>query len=532
MKRLIHHLPLIPRPTLLLPSLALKTVTSKSGKGVYASSDMLFKGAIFGRDSLEVADDLMSVRPRLVQRILLTLAGLQGLQSDLQTEEERGKIIHEYRTTIVDGKPLDPLSHHIFTELAKRWGGDLHTMAYYGSIDATPQFLRVIGHYCRQHGHQILQRTIKRRDGHIVPLHDTVSLAADWLIAKLATSTSGLLEYRTQNPHGIENQAWKDSREFYVHTNGKLANHKRPIASIEVQGLAYDALEEAALLLPERADMLRAAAQKLRDRTIKLLWMPREKYFALGIDYSAKNVLRRIETVTANPAELLDTCFFDFLPANQREQYVSAIVKRIMSGDFLTDAGIRSRGLSADALIKFWDYHGSFTSWPKETYDIAKGLRRQGLPKLAEQLENRILNVVHKSKNYPEFVYVDERGRVMTGPPNPRTHGELSLVIESTNRPESIQAWTVSAVLAIGASRQKRRHIHQVDWQIHLEQAVLEQIPLVQVLKGAKELTARYPDYPYRLAYVDKEVSGNFLHDDIARSHDTTSKTPGSALGE
>jgi hypothetical protein len=60
------------------PVLALRTVTSKNGLGVYASSDRLFRGAVFGRDSLEVAEDLMYLRPKLVERILLTLGSLQG----------------------------------------------------------------------------------------------------------------------------------------------------------------------------------------------------------------------------------------------------------------------------------------------------------------------------------------------------------------------------------------------------------------------------------------------------------------------
>src|SRR5205823_12334056 len=73
--------------------------------------------------------------------------------------------------------------------------------------------------------------------------------------------SSDLLEYRARNPHGIENQVWKDSREFYVHESGEPANHKLPIASIEVQGLAYDALMHASRLLPGKKDELLARAR-------------------------------------------------------------------------------------------------------------------------------------------------------------------------------------------------------------------------------------------------------------------------------
>src|SRR5205085_2432056 len=132
--------------------------------------------------------------------------------------------------------------------------------------------------------------------------------------------------------------------------------------------------------------------------------------------------------------------------------YIIAIVKHMMGSNFLTDAGIRSRSLAAAHLVKFWDYHGSFVSWPKETYDIAKGLRRQGFPLLANQLENRLLNVYLKIRKYPEFVYVDGHGRVLASSSGPTHHGEFTL-IDGPNTPESVQAWTVSAIIAILNSR-------------------------------------------------------------------------------
>src|SRR3989344_6903040 len=99
---------LIRKPKLLKPPiLALRTVVSKSDKGVYASSDRLFKGAVFGRDSLVVAEDLMTLRPQLAKRILLALAALQGVKHHSANEEEPGKIIHEYRSQMVDGRHLN-----------------------------------------------------------------------------------------------------------------------------------------------------------------------------------------------------------------------------------------------------------------------------------------------------------------------------------------------------------------------------------------------------------------------------------------
>jgi len=486
---------------MLTPLKALRGVTSSSDKGVYASSGTLFKGAVFGRDSLEVAEDLLNIKPHLVHHILITLASLQGLHSSDISEEEHGRIIHEYRSTLTDGKHLDEISQRIFNELSSRWGGNNKEMAYYGSIDATPQFVRVVGMYCKLMGNSIMDQPVTRRDGRVVPFSHSVSFALDWVADKLADSSSGLLEYHSRNVKGIENQAWKDSREFYVHENGELANRDEPIASIEVQGLAFDALIYGAKLFPSRAKELKNEAKKLQNRTFELLWIPDEQYLALGVDHSPKGLIRPIKTITANPAELLNTSIFDNLPGKSKKQYLYAIVQQIMNTDFLTDGGVRSRSLKDSNLIKFWDYHGSFTSWPKETYDIAKGLRRQGFPKLAEQLENRILNVVHKSRSYPEFIYVNLAGKIMIGDPITKTHGELSL-IKSTNKPETIQAWTVAAIIAIDHSRNKdviNPIKRQKFWQKRLENKILSDIPDIQPLMNPEQLDAVYPDYQYKL---------------------------------
>lgn len=493
---------LIKKPKLLLaPPLALRTLISKSGKGIYASSDNLFKGAVFGRDSLVVAEDLMMLKPHLATKILVTLASLQGVKHRSANEEEPGKIIHEYRTEIVDGKHLSGQPLRIFNELNKRWGGTQSGLIYYGSVDSTPHFIRTLGIYCQMHGSGILNRKIFRYDGSEAIMQDVLLAAVDWLEAKLAHSKSGLIEYRAHSPNGIENQAWKDSKEFYVHENGRFVNHDRPVASIEVQGLAYDALEAASVFIPDRAPVFKRLAAKLRDDTIELLWQPKRNYFALGIDFDQEGKLRVINTATANPASLLNSSFFDDLDAELKQKYVSEIIRNIMGTEFLTDAGIRSRALSEANLIPFWDYHGSYVSWPKETYDIAKGLRRQGFTELAKQLENRLLNVVRKNRAYPEFLYVDPRGRVLGSSSNAHRHTH-SLFIHSTNKPESIQAWTVSAVVAILANRRHLLNLNktkQAEWRLRLEHEVLTHIPKVTRLKSSRALMARYPDYPYEL---------------------------------
>jgi glycogen debranching enzyme len=483
------------------PTLAMRTVTSKSGLGVYASSDRLFRGAVFGRDSLEVAEDLMYAKPKLVEKILLTLGSLQGIENNAANEEEPGKIIHEYRTVVVDGKRLDNVSQEIFDRLSARWGGSDETLAYYGSVDATPHFVRVLSKYCHIYGNRILLKHVMLRSGYEVSMLDVLENAMDWLLNHLHQSKSGMVEYLRINPHGIENQVWKDSVEFYVHENGELANHNAPISSIEVQALAYDALNLGSILFPSKAKIWKKQADKLRTRTINVLWDEQRQYFSLGTDFDEKGKLRIIKTTSANAAALLDSTFFHDLFDDKKLHYISSIVKTITSDDFLTDAGIRSRALSESQLIKFWDYHGSYVSWPKESYDVAKGLHKQGFTKLAMEVENRIVNVVKAMRAYPEFLYVDSRGRVLGISQSSHGHGEI-MFVESTNHPERIQAWTVSAVLAITSKAswlKKPRRPKPLPWQEDLEKEILKNIPHMPLLNSPKELSARYPAYPYTL---------------------------------
>jgi glycogen debranching enzyme len=507
MKQVSDILPRLPRPheALPLPALALRAVTSKDGKMIYASSDRQFKGAFFTRDALEVAEDLMAIKPKLAKNILLSVARFSGTGNNEMSEEEYGKLSHEYRSVIVDGKPIDKTSQEIFNRLSFKWGGNQQQMVYYGAADTTPHFLRTLGMYCSQQGKAILDLPVTlAQDGKTLPLHMIAERALNWTQQAIADSGSGLLEFQRRNPQSPLNHLWKDSDEFYVHEDGHLANHSQPIASVEVQGTVYDAFLAAGELgLTDKAKS-RHAAHAIRDKTLELLWQNDRQYFALGCDYDPVGAVRVITTSTANPAGLLDTRFFDDLPEEKRQQYITGIVKTIFSKDFLTNVGIRSRSLAAAHVIPFWDYHGSYASWPKETYDIAKGLRRQGFPALCEQLENRLLNIVLKTRQYAEFYYVDDHGRILKQSPTGLARKDV-FIVDSPNTPESIQAWTVSAIYAITSQRvtqslKLRKKPANTGWQAVLGRKIMAQIPHVNRLLNPLTLSAQYPTYNYQLS--------------------------------
>jgi hypothetical protein len=58
------------------------------GRGVYASGGPLYRSAVFGRDALQVAEDLLPRNVALAREIVIKLAELQGEGNHAVTEEE------------------------------------------------------------------------------------------------------------------------------------------------------------------------------------------------------------------------------------------------------------------------------------------------------------------------------------------------------------------------------------------------------------------------------------------------------------
>jgi glycogen debranching enzyme len=428
----------------------------------YASNGRLFKDAEFGRDSLETAEDLLPLRPGVARAVILRLAALQGTIDDVRTEEEPGKIHHEYRSLVMYGRPVAEESARIFRELARNWHlaeteEELLTfpqLTQYGTVDASALFVRLAGRYCARHGTGILDETyIPRRPGTAAAratIRDSVRAAVRWTVAMIEASDVGLLEWQRKTSWGHCFQAWKDGGTSYLHEDGTYANYNGPMASVEVQGLAYDALLAAVSLLagdlPEELERYAALARRVQEQTLALLWMPDRDYFAMGLDRDPETGgVRQIRVLTSNPGALLETGIFDSLPPEERNRYVLPVVERIVGEDFLTSVGIRCTSLAYRNLLPYPAYQSSYTVWHKETFDVAKGLRRQGFPLLADEVERRLLNVIDLA-GPREFIYVLPDGRF--GPIRGAT-GRETVVLRSTNIPENEQAWTIAAGLAV-----------------------------------------------------------------------------------
>src|SRR5262245_45154180 len=97
---------------------------------------------LFGRDALRMAMDLLDDFPEVARVTLLELARLQGVTVSPRADEEPGRILHEYRA------PDDP--HGVRLELSG-W-----EFPYFGTVDATPQWINLLGAYCARYGLDLL----------------------------------------------------------------------------------------------------------------------------------------------------------------------------------------------------------------------------------------------------------------------------------------------------------------------------------------------------------------------------------------
>ncbi len=421
--------------------------------GVNASLGLHFDTAIFGRDSLQVAEDLLDSHQNLARTIIHSLASLQGVKYDPTSEEEPGKIHHEYRAKIFNDQPIPEISLNLMRRLQQTWGGvNTDSMRYYGSYDATPLYIRLVGSYIQRYGHGFLNEIYNGLDGE-KRIADSLRAATLWLINKIVSSPWILLEYKRLNwESGIKNQVWKDSDTSYLHLDGSVANHDSGIASAELQGYAYDALLIACQYVArndkERKDWHELAVQ-LQQQTIERLWMEETKFFAQGLDRSPQGHTRKIQSLTSNGGLLLDSNLLNDLSPDKRQTYVNGIVATITSSEFITPVGIRSRALRYKQMPGFIDYHGSYTVWPKETYAIARGLRRFGEDKQAAILEANILDGVMQAGEFYEFFYVNDTGNVWYDREVAVQHFKDIGLGKNIATPESGQAWTISAVISI-----------------------------------------------------------------------------------
>jgi glycogen debranching enzyme len=488
------------------------------GRGVDTSGGLLFNHTLWARDRVLTALDLLDQTSQPAVETVLALAALQGTRRTVRSEEEPGRIHNEQRSLLGWQAPIW-LKALFGLGLASIWGGTPLGYTTYFSSDSTPLFIILVAALAERQP-DILHATVVRKDGRVVTVGDSVAEACGWIEGHL--DGDGLVSLAQSNILALQ-QVWKDGPTSNFDEHGRMPNLARPMAYLDVQVLAAEALGRAARLPagrrqarrppaarssePLSPERLLARSRAIRDATITHFWLPEQRYFAHAIERDAEGRPRPLRALQSNAGWMLATSFFDELPEEQRAALVGGVVRTLFSADMLTVAGIRGRALSQHNP-GFRSYHENV--WPFDSAIIARGLRHHGLDELADQLEARLLNVANMLGGAFEFVTVDGDGRVVDPRLSAVTAGRLfgrsvpGLPTEMV--PDEPQGWTATALLAIkrgGAARARARRpaAPRPAWHADLTGEVLSSIEPVEVCATRAELEERY--VPLSPSYLD-----------------------------
>ncbi len=322
--------------------------------------------ALFGRDSLLTSWMALPLDPSLALGTLQSLAELQGELVNPLSEEEPGKILHEVRF----GKAIIPL----------RDGNQV----YYGSADATPLFVALLGE---------LQRWGLEKEfvDALIPAADR---ALQWLDVFGDSDGDGFVEYHRKTDRGLINQGWKDSFDGINFSDGTLAT--APIALCEIQAYTYSAFLARAHLAEDCGDDALAAQWGARAADLKAafnerFWLPERGWYAVGLD----DAKRPIDALTSNIGHCLWAGIAD-------EDKAARIAEHLLSPDMFSGWGVRTLAKSMSAYNPMSYHNGSV--WPHDNAIIVAGLMRYGFVEEAVAVANGILAVAeHFGGRMPEL---------------------------------------------------------------------------------------------------------------------------------
>ncbi|MEI7859211.1 MAG: glycogen debranching N-terminal domain-containing protein [Acidimicrobiales bacterium] len=330
---------------------------------------------VFGRDSLLTAWMALLVDPDLARGVLQTLARFQGTEVDPRHDEEPGRILHEMRFGDAASLSLG--------------GGSI----YYGTADATPLFVMLLGEM-RRWG---VAREL------VDELLPNAARAMEWIEHFGDSDGDGYVEYRRATDRGLANQGWKDSWDGIRYADGRVA--EAPIALAEVQAYTYGAYLASAHFAFEAGDAAtyeryRAKATHLKANFNRDFWLEDKGWFAVGLDADKKP----IDSLTSNIGHCLWTGIVD-------EDKAKQVAQALVSPAMFTGWGLRT--LSSDnGGYNPISYHcGSV--WPHDTAIVAAGLARYGFDGAAQTLIFGLLDAASsQGGRLPELFSGLDRGEL------------------------------------------------------------------------------------------------------------------------
>ena len=309
--------------------------------------------ALFGRDAILASYGALLVDRSFAVDTLRALAAAQATDDDPSRDAEPGKIPHEVR----DG------------EMATK--GEVPFGRYYGSVDATPLWLVLLG--------EVWDWTADR--ALVDELWPAARAALDWLDRFADPDGDGFIESARRSPGGLPQGGWKDAPDSIQDRSGALASG--PIALTEVQGYAFDAWRRMARLArvvgdDELAAGLERRAARLRRRFEAAFWVPDRAAYALALDGDK----RPMDALGSNMAHAL----WSGIVGRGR---AAVVASHLASPAFDSGWGIRTLAASEPGYDPLGYHTGSV--WPHDTAIAVAGLAGAGFGDAAGHLGSELI---------------------------------------------------------------------------------------------------------------------------------------------
>ena len=342
-------------------SLDLFLLSDQTAEGFFPSGGIPWFVAPFGRDSIMTALMTLPLRRDLAPAVLRLLSDNQGTRDVPERDEEPGRIPHEIR----QGEIV-------------RTGGAFGT-PYYGTVDAPPLFVWLAAEAARW---------MPERDliGEFEP---NIRAALEWMEKRGDRDGDLFIEFERRSRKGIENQVWKDSGDSYLNAKGKRP--EGPIAAVEVQAYAIEAMRSLAEVVAERdpawSKELTARAETIRQKFERAFWMPARSFYAQALDGKK----RLVPDIVSNPGHVLWAGAAT--PAHGR-----ATARRLRETDLASGWGIRTRSSRSKHYDPVSYQNGSV--WPHDTAFAAAGMARYGDKAAAAKT---IAEMIASAKAFPDW---------------------------------------------------------------------------------------------------------------------------------
>ena len=208
-------------------------------EGINASGKQDVYSCIFGRDSaitiLKMLKAISNPETKnifettslldITKRGLLTLVALQGQETNIESGEQPGKFIHEYRKDNIERLLNLPKPWYVYPD---------NTIKSYDSLDSTPLTLIALYRYYE----------MTQDSAFLFTVLPAVERGLNWIITYGDMDKDGLVEYelpKERQHGGLVVQSWTDSNESLLDRDGAFPLY--PIAPVEVQGYTWLALK-------------------------------------------------------------------------------------------------------------------------------------------------------------------------------------------------------------------------------------------------------------------------------------------------